>query len=171
MLILTYNNYGLCFQNVYLEQNNNNINLSQSLVAIELNGDGRTKLTINIKTFAMFSGLNSFNITNFDQVMIKRQGLNIKNVNSSLVVTISQVQRLHLDTNAIQPTSGKLDVLIQDCDTVFLCSEVVSKLRSFEFRRIANLELSNNSFKNAAMSTAIERVRFYIMLCAVKGLK
>jgi hypothetical protein len=133
-------------------------------VAIELNGDGRSSLTINIKTFVVFSGLKSFNITKFAQVTIRRQGLNVKNVDTNLAVTISHVQRLHLDTNAIQPTSGKLDVLVEDCNTVQLSSEVVSKLRSFEFHRIANLELSNNSFKNAAMSTAIERVRFYMML-------
>lgn len=142
-----------------LEQNNNNGNLSQSLVALELNGDGHCNLTIYSKAFAVFSGLRSFNVTEFADVTIKRQGLNVKNVDSNLIVTISHVQRLYLDTNAIQPTFGKLDVLVEDCDTVRLGSEVVSKLRSFEFRRIANLELSNNTFKNAAMSTAIEMVR------------
>lgn len=140
------------------EQDNSNKNLSKSLVTLELNGDGRCKLTVHGRTFVVFSRLRSFNVTGFAEVTVKRQGLLVKNVDSNFALTFSQVQKLFLETNAVQPQTGMVNVLIENCQSVRLSNEVISKLRSFVFRRIGNLELSENTFKNAAEGSVIEKV-------------
>lgn len=133
--------------------------MSKSLVTLELNGDGRCKLTVHGQTFAVFSRLRSINVTGFAEVTIKRHGLLI-NSDSRFALTFSQLQTLFLDTNAVQPQAklSYVDVLVENCQSVRLSNEVISKLRSFVFRGIGNLELSENTFKYAAENSVIEKV-------------
>lgn len=138
--------------------NNNNNNLSKLLVTIELNGDGRSQLTVHGRTFAAFARLRSFNVSEFAEVTVKQHGLLVKNAGLNFALTISRVRNLSLDTNAVHPMAGTVDALVEDCHTVRLSKEVASKLRSFVFRRIDNLELSENTFQKAAEGSAIERV-------------
>lgn len=133
-------------------------NLTKSLVALELNGDGRCNLTVNNKSLAAFAGLRSFKVAGFDGVTVRSQGVMAKNARTDFTVAISRVQRLYLDTNAFHPYDGMVDVLVEDCDVVRMGSEVVFKLRSFMFRRIGVLHLSKNTFKNAAHGAAIQTV-------------
>ncbi|XP_026810755.1 uncharacterized protein LOC113552205 [Rhopalosiphum maidis] len=133
-------------------------NLNKSLVLLDLNGDGRCNLTVSHKTLAAFVGLRSFNVTGFNQVTIRSQGVLAKNARTNFTVTISHVHKLYLDTNAFHPYDGTVDVLVEDCDVVGLGSEVVFKLQSFVFRRIGMLELSKNTFKNAAMGSSIKKM-------------
>jgi len=126
-------------------------------VVLDLNGDGRSNLTVSHKTLAGFVGLRSFNVTGFDHVTIRSQGV-LKNVRTNFMVTISRVHQLYLDTNAFHPYDGTVDVLVEDCDVVRLGSEVVFKLQSFAFRRIGALHLSKNTFKNAGMGSPIKQV-------------
>lgn len=143
-----------------LEQDKNS--LSKWLVAVELCGDGRGKLTVPGRTFALCTALRSFNVSGFAEVTVQRQGLMVKNAaedTGRLAVAVGRVGRLQLETNALQPTAGTADVLIEDCDTVQLGSEVITRLRSFALRRIGRLELSENTFKNAAGGSTIEKVR------------
>ncbi|XP_025203959.1 uncharacterized protein LOC112600850 [Melanaphis sacchari] len=133
-------------------------NLSKSLVVLDLNSDGRCNLTVSYKTLAAFVGLRSFNVTGFDQVIIRSQGILAKNARTNFTVTISHVRQLFLDTNAFHPYVGTVDVLVEDCDVVRLGSEVVFKLQSFVFRRIGILDLSKNTFKNAATGSSIKKM-------------
>lgn len=140
------------------EPDSGNKNLSKSLVSLELNGDGRSKLTVHGRTFATFARLRSFNVSGFAELTVKQHGLLVKNVDLNFTLTIGRVHNVSLNTNAVQPTAGTVDALVEDCHTVRLSNEVVSKLRSFAFRRIESLELSKNTFKNAAEGSAIEKV-------------
>lgn len=133
-------------------------NLNKSLVVLELNGDGPCNLTVNNKVLAAFAGLRSFNVTGFDRVTIRSQGVLAKNARTNFTVNISRVRQLYLDTNAFHPYDGTVDVLVEDCDVVRLASEVVFRLRSFVFRGIRVLDLSKNTFKNAATGSPIEQV-------------
>lgn len=133
-------------------------NLNKSLVVLELNGDGRCNLTVNNKVLASFAGLRSFNVTGFDRVTIRSQGVLAKYARTNFTVNISRARQLYLDTNAFHPYDGTVDVLVEDCDVVQLGSEVVFKLRSFVFRRIRVLDLSKNTFKNAATGSSIEKM-------------
>ncbi|XP_015365160.1 PREDICTED: uncharacterized protein LOC107162670 [Diuraphis noxia] len=133
-------------------------NLNKSLVVLEFNGDGRCNLTINHRVLAAFAGLRSFNVTGFDLVTIRSQGMLAKYARTNFTVNISHVRQLYLDTNAFHPYDGTAEVLLEDCDVVRLGSEVVFKLRSFVFRRIRVLELSKNTFKNAATGSSIEKM-------------
>lgn len=83
----------------------------------------------------------------------------MKNASKHLAVIICKVGQLFLDTNAVQHQLGDVNMLIEDCDSVRLNNEAVSNLRSFTFRRIGKLELSENTFKLAAgKGSSIERV-------------
>lgn len=130
-------------------------------MTLELTGDGHSsRLTVYGRTFAAFSRLRSFNVSGFAEVTVKQHGLLVKNADANFVLTIGRVRNLSLDTNAVQPTTGgTVDALIEDCHTVRLSKEVVSKLRSFAFRRIESLELSENTFKKAAEGSTIAKVR------------
>lgn len=135
-------------------------NLNKSLVVLELNGDGGPcNLTVNNKALAAFAGLRSFSVSGFDRVTIRSQGVLAKNARTNFTVNISRVRQLYLDTKAFLPYDGTVDVLVEDCDVVRLASEVVFRLRSFVFRRIRVLDLSKNTFKNAATAgSTIEQV-------------
>jgi len=134
--------------------------LNKSLAVLELNGDGLCNLTVNHKVLAGLVGLRSLNVSGFDRATILSQGVLAKNARTNLTVEIGRVRQLFLDTNAFNPhdRDGTVDVLVEDCDVVRLDSEVVSKLRSFVFRRIRVLDLSKNTFKNAATGSSIKEV-------------
>lgn len=144
------------FQNVTLEQDKN---LTKSLAELVLSCDGRCRLTVRNKTFAVYNQLRSFAINGFAEVRIRRQGLHVRNKGPNFAVSIAGVQRLYLETSAVQPYAGTVDVVIEDCGEVRLASEVIAKLRSFVFRRIGSLALSENTFKNAADNSVIEKVK------------
>jgi len=118
-----------------------------------------------------FAGLRLFNVSGFDRATIRSQGVLAKNARTNFTVNISHVRQLYLDTNAFHPHDGTVDVLVEDCDVVRLGSEVVSKLRSFVFRRIRDLDLSQNTFKNAGTGSSIEKViiveREYIIVISL----
>lgn len=148
------------FQNVVWEQDNNNKSLIKPLVALELNGDGQPKLMLYGRAFADNFGMRSIHISGFAEVTIQRQGLRVRNpVDTNFSININKVRRLYLKTNAIQPIAGVVDVVLEDCERVWLDSEVVSRLRTFVFRRIKNLQLSENTFKKATDGLAIDTVR------------
>lgn len=138
-------------------------NLTKSLVELVLSCDGQCRLTIEKKKFVVYNQFRSFAINGFAEVRIKRQGLCIRNELRNFAVNISGVRTLTLETNAVQPT-GTVDILIENCGVVRLESEVIANLRSFVFRRIDSLELSENTFMNTfknatSNSSVIEKVK------------
>lgn len=134
--------------------------LVDTVSAVELRGDGRCRLTVRGRTFAAFAGLRTFSVSGFAEATVQRLGLQVKGrADTGLTVTVARVGLLRLDTDAVRPAAGAVDVTLEDCSAAWLDAEVAARLRSFTFRRIGRLHLSGNTFKNAAEKSAIERVR------------
>ncbi|XP_050541439.1 uncharacterized protein LOC126905605 [Daktulosphaira vitifoliae] len=147
-------------QNVVWEHDISNKNLTKSLSMVSLSGEGDTSIIITGKTFSQAANLVSLTITGFGEVSIKKEGLQIKNKGlpeSVIWLVIKKAQRVYLDSGSIQPQTGVVDILIEDCDTVRLSQQIVSKLRMFTFRRIESLELSEKTFVEAAIGV-IEQI-------------
>lgn len=142
------------------EPSNNKTLLADTLTAVELRGDGQCRLTVHGRTFAAFAWLRTFTVSGFAEATVHRLGLQVKGrANTEITVTVAHVGLLRLDTEAVRPAAGVVDVTLEDCGSAWLDAEVAARLRSFTFRRIGRLHLSENTFKNAAEKSAIERVR------------
>lgn len=142
------------------EPGDNKTLLTDALTAVELRGDGRCRLTVRGRTFAAFAGLRTWSASGFAEATVQRLGLQVRGrADTGLTVTVARVGQLRLDTDAVRPAAGAVDVTLEDCGAAWLDAEVAARLRSFAFRRIGRLHLSENTFKNAAEKSAIERVR------------
>ncbi|XP_050423072.1 uncharacterized protein LOC126834902 [Adelges cooleyi] len=145
-------------KNITLEPEN--MEKLRSLSSIRLTGDGDTSITFIGRTFAQTTNLTMLVVSGFAEFTVKKDGLLIKNKDVgeiTLNVEIDRVQKVYLDTNAIQLQAGTVDVTIRDCGTVRLSEKIVSKLKTFTFLRIGSLEMSKGTFEEAAVG-AIEQI-------------